>query len=74
MTNEFILEKAQVVADVGILYALNNIIGMPYETRELFFETVRLNRQIGDFDSLSVNIFVPYHCTLPRHTTTGHGH
>ena len=61
MTNEFILNKAQIVADVGIPYPLNNIIGMPYETRELFFDTVKLNRQIGSFDSLSVNIFVPYH-------------
>lgn len=66
MTNQFILDKAQIVADSGIPYTLNNLIGMPYETRELFFETVRLNRQIGTFDSLSVNIFVPYHGTPLR--------
>ena len=66
MTNDFILEKSQVVSRVGIPYTLNNIIGMPYETRELFFDTVRLNRQIDTFDSLSVNIFVPYHGTPLR--------
>jgi radical SAM superfamily enzyme YgiQ (UPF0313 family) len=66
MTNDFILEKAQVVTDAGIPFTLNNIIGLPYETRELFFETVRLNRQIGTFDSLSVNVFVPYHGTSMR--------
>lgn len=66
MTNEFILKQAQIVAEVGIPYTLNNIIGMPYETRELFFDTVALNRQIGAFDSLSVNIFVPYHGTPLR--------
>ncbi len=66
MTNEFILSQAQIVSDSGIPYTLNNIIGMPGETRELFFDTVKLNREIGTFDSLSVNIFVPYHGTPLR--------
>ena len=39
---------------------------MPYDTRELLFDTISLNRQIGTFDSLSVNIFVPYHGTPLR--------
>ena len=39
MTNEFILQQSQIVSKVGIPYTLNNIIGLPYETRELFFET-----------------------------------
>jgi len=66
MTNEFILQQSQIVSKVGIPYTLNNIIGLPYETRELFFETVKLNRQIATFDSLSVNVFVPYHGTPMR--------
>ena len=66
MTNEFILQKAQVVTEVGIPYTLNTLVGMPYETRELLFDSVRLIREIGTFDSLSVNIFVPYHGTPLR--------
>jgi radical SAM superfamily enzyme YgiQ (UPF0313 family) len=66
MTNEFILKQAEIVFQVGIPYTLNNIIGFPFETRELFFDTVRLNREIKNFDSLSVNIFVPYHGTPLR--------
>ena len=66
MTNEFILQQSQIVSKVGIPYTLNNIIGLPYETRELFFETVKLNKQIATFDSLSVNVFVPYHGTPMR--------
>lgn len=66
MSNDFILAKSKVVAESGMPYTLNNIVGMPYETRELFFDTVRLNREIGTFDSLSVNVFVPYHGTSLR--------
>lgn len=66
MTNEFILQQSKIVSKVGIPFSLNIIIGLPYETRELFFDTVRLNREIGGFDSASPNIFVPYHGTHLR--------
>lgn len=66
MTNEFIVDQARVVAASGIPYTLNIIIGFPYETRELVFDSIRLCRQIDSFDSLSVNVFVPYHGTPLR--------
>jgi anaerobic magnesium-protoporphyrin IX monomethyl ester cyclase len=66
MTNEFIIKQAAIVASVGIPYTLNIIVGFPYETRELIMETVRLCREIDSFDSLSVNVFVPYHGTPLR--------
>jgi radical SAM superfamily enzyme YgiQ (UPF0313 family) len=66
MTNEFILAQSKIVADSGIPYTLNNIIGFPYETRELVFGSIQLNREIATFDSLSVNVFVPYHGTPLR--------
>ena len=34
---------------------------------------MRLNRQIGTFDSLSVNIFVPYHGTVLRESAIKEG-
>jgi anaerobic magnesium-protoporphyrin IX monomethyl ester cyclase len=66
MSNEFIVQQAQIVTKVGIPFSVNVIIGLPYETRELFFDTVRLNREIGTFDSTAPNIFVPYHGTPLR--------
>jgi len=66
MTNEFILDQSKIVAASGIPYTLNILVGMPYETRELLFDSIGLCRAIGSFDSLSVNVFVPYHGTPLR--------
>ncbi len=66
ITNGDILKQSRVVAGSGIPYTLNNIVGFPYETRDLLFDTIRLNREIGSFDSVSVNVFVPYHGTVLR--------
>lgn len=66
MSNEFILKQAEIVAKSGIPFTLNILVGMPYETRELLMESVKLCRDIEKFDSLSVNVFVPYHGTPLR--------
>lgn len=71
--NDDILKQSKVVAQSGIPYTLNNIIGFPYETRDLVFDTVNLNRAIGTFDSVSVNIFVPYHGTVLREAAIREG-
>ncbi len=66
VTNLAIIEKSRLVAQAGIPYTLNVIVGFPYETREMVFDTIALNKEITSFDSLSVNIFVPYHGTTLR--------
>lgn len=66
ITNKRILEKAEVVAKSDIPFTLNIVVGFPYETRELLFDSIEFIRQIKDFDSLSVNVFVPYHGTVLR--------
>lgn len=66
MANEFILKQSRVIAQSGIPYTLNILVGMPYETRELIFDSIKLIREIDTFDSLSVNVFVPYHGTVLR--------
>lgn len=66
ISNEKMLQQSRVVAQVGIPYTLNNIVGFPYETRELMLESMQFNREIGTFDALSVNVFVPYHGTVLR--------
>lgn len=73
ISNEVIRQRLPLVAEAGIPYTLNNIVGFPYETRELLFDTIRLNRDIGTFDSLSVNIFVPYHGTPLRESAIREG-
>ncbi len=66
-TNKNILEKFQIVAKVGIPFTLNCILGFPFETRELVFDTIKLNAKIADYyDSNSVSIFTPYHGTALR--------
>ena len=47
-------------------FSVNNIVGFPGETRELIFESIRLNKQIAGYDSLSVTVFVPYNGTVLR--------
>jgi len=66
ISNEDMIEKSRIVQRVGIPYSINVIIGMPYETRELVFDTVNLNRELGGFDSIAPNIFTPYHGTVLR--------
>ncbi len=65
-TNELILEKARIVSKVGIPFSLNVIIGMPYENRDLVFDTIKVSKEIGTFDSIAPNIFTPYHGTELR--------
>ena len=66
ISNEGMIEKSLIVQRVGIPYQVNVIIGMPYETRELVFETIALNREFGGFEAVAPNIFTPYHGTVLR--------
>ena len=63
---EVYIEKAKVLNASGIPYGLNVIIGMPLETKEMVFDTVRLVKQIGGYDGLGISIFLPYHGTELR--------
>ena len=47
------------VEESRITYSINNIIGFPGETRELVFDTIRLNRMIRP-DTVGTFIFTPY--------------
>ena len=66
ISNEGMIEKSRIVQRVGVPYSVNVIIGMPYETRDLVFETINLNRELGGFDSIAPNIFTPYEGTVLR--------
>ncbi|MFH1780854.1 MAG: radical SAM protein [Candidatus Nealsonbacteria bacterium] len=59
--NKEILERMALVEKSGIPFSVNNIIGFPDETRSLIFETIELNRKLSGYDTMTVNIFAPYH-------------
>jgi len=73
-TNEQILEQFEMIAQSGIAFSVNNIIGFPDETRELIFETIEFNRQLHGYDTLTVSIFTPYHGTALREVAVGKGY
>ena len=50
---------------VGVPFSVNNILGLPYETRELTFDTIELNRHI-DADGMNAYSFSPFHGTPLR--------
>ena len=60
LKNSKIIEKLKIVTDMKIPISVNNIMGFPFETRELAFETIELNRQI-ESDGTNAYTFVPFH-------------
>jgi tRNA A37 methylthiotransferase MiaB len=62
-TNEQIIEACEAIAEAGIPLTINNIIGFPGETRELIFDTIRLNRRLT-FDTTNAYVFAPFHGTV----------
>ena len=63
--NRDIIEKLKIPNHYGVQYSVNNITGFPYETRELAFDTIELNRNINS-DNQNLYAFVPFHGTPLR--------
>jgi len=65
VSNKVIIDSVQRLADYDIKCYVDNIIGFPTETRELAFDTIRLNRQLP---AMSRNMFTfsPFHGTPLR--------
>lgn len=60
--NQKIIDVFQILDGYSIPITINNIMGFPGETRELIFDTIELNRQLGT-DSVNAYIFTPYRGT-----------
>jgi len=58
-SNEKMIEAFKMVERYGIPYTVNNIIGLPEETRELIFDTIEINRQINP-RTANCYLFTPY--------------
>jgi len=57
MTNDSITEGMKIVLKHEIPYSVNNIMGFPYETREMAFDTIRLNKTFVDPRIVDVNAY-----------------
>lgn len=58
-TNKQVIDAFKLLEKYKIPVTVNNIIGFPDETRELSFDTIKLNRQIHS-DTINALCFVPY--------------
>ena len=62
------MEKMQILSDCGIAASINNIMGFPFETRELVFDTINLNKKLWQMNNdieCNIYLFTPYHgCEL----------
>ena len=70
MPNEVITEGMKIVLKAEIPFSVNNILGFPHETREIAFDSIRLNRTFVDPKIVDVNAypFTPFAGT-PLRTT-----
>ena len=59
MTNQHIIDGITILKENDIRVSAFNMIGLPNETRQNVFETIRLNKQLG-VDSVNVYILFPY--------------
>lgn len=59
MSNQAIKEALSIIKKYGIRLSTFNMVGMPEETRENVFETIRLNKEM-DISACNVYILYPY--------------
>jgi len=60
--NSVIIKAFEILDKCGVPATINNIIGFPYETRELVWDTIALNRSVK-FDTSNANAFTPFRGT-----------
>ena len=65
VSSDKILDALNIVNDIGVIFSVNNILGFPYETRELTFDTIELNRHVKA-DGMNAYSFSPFHGTPLR--------
>lgn len=72
-SNQELRKNFDIISESGIPFSLNLIIGMPGETRDLIFDTIRFTRTISGYDTITVSIFTPYHGTVLREVAVKNG-
>jgi anaerobic magnesium-protoporphyrin IX monomethyl ester cyclase len=65
MSNQKVIDGLKILSDMGLRFSVNNIMGFPGETRELAFDTIRLNKEFSATDR-NCYPFTPFHGTPLR--------
>ncbi|MHC9543658.1 MAG: radical SAM protein [Vulcanimicrobiota bacterium] len=71
-TNEKFLNACDILRSYQISFSVNVILGFPYETREMVFETINLLRNAKS-DGISTHIYSPYHGSEMRELSIKEG-
>jgi anaerobic magnesium-protoporphyrin IX monomethyl ester cyclase len=71
-SNDLAINALQIPKAYDVPFSVNNIIGFPDETRELSFDTIKLNRAV-DPDQMSCSILQPYAGTPLRRVSEDKG-
>jgi radical SAM superfamily enzyme YgiQ (UPF0313 family) len=78
ITNEKVLDAIRLLTKYGIYLTINNMIGLPGETREDVFEGVKLNKTISEIlkgkHNINVFTFMPFSGTELRQTCIEKGY
>lgn len=72
ISNQKIIDIFRLVKSYGVKTSAYNIIGVPFETRETVFDTIRLNKKSNP-DSFSVAFLEPYRGTPIRQLCEAEG-
>jgi len=72
-SNQQVIDAFGILKKHRIPITVNNMLGFPGETRELIFDTIRLNRMIN-IDSTNCFAFKPYHGTHLREIAIREGY
>ena len=72
-SNKQILDVFTILDRYTVPVTINNIIGFPDETRELIFDTIELNRELGT-DSVNCFIFTPFQGSAMYEDTVAKGY
>lgn len=65
-SNEDAVRACEILADSGVIYNTNNMVGYPHETPEIAMETVELNRRFPKVHTVNCFTFAPYYGTPAR--------
>lgn len=71
-SNNDFKRACRILKDNDVSFSVNVIIGFPYETREMIFDSINLLREIRP-DGISTHIYSPYHGSEVRKTCEDKG-
>lgn len=71
-TNERFMKTCDILKEYDISFSVNVILGLPFETRELVFDSIEILKKVKP-DGISTHIFSPYHGSFLRELSVKSG-